>query len=161
MVDYNDNSVVYQESGGDLAFLLMGAFRTLVEDVHTQLSADGFADARPVHGFTLQALGAGATAVELAERLGVTKQAVAKTISRLEEGGYIVRTTDAADSRRKLIAPTERGHAILAASARAFDEALDRWRAAAGTAEVSSLIATLRTVQRGKSIRLDLGAWSG
>ncbi|NMO04127.1 MarR family transcriptional regulator [Gordonia sp. TBRC 11910] len=161
MVDHTDNSVVYQESGGDLAFLLMGAFRSLVDDVHAQLSKDGFPDARPVHGFTLQALGGGATAVELAERLGVTKQAVAKTITRLEEGGYVARAVDAADSRRKLITPTERGRALLVASARAFDDALDAWRAQAGEVAITGMIATLRAVQRGESVPLDLGAWSG
>lgn len=161
MVDDIDNSVVYQESGGDLAFLLMGAFRSLVDDAHVELARLGFGDARPVHGFTLQALGSGATAGELATRLGVTKQAVAKTISRLEADGYVVRAVDAGDSRRKLVTPTDRGRALLAASATAFDAVLDDWRELTGPGAIPDLFSTLRTVQSGRSVQLDLGSWSG
>lgn len=161
MVDDIDNSVVYQEQGGELAFLLMGAFRSLVDDAHVELARLGFDDARPVHGFTLQALGSGATAAELATRLGVSKQAVAKTVSRLETDGYVTRTIDADDSRRKLITPTDRGRALLSASATAFDATLDSWRELTDHAAIHQLFSTLHTVQAGKPVRLDLGAWSG
>ncbi|GAB17631.1 putative MarR family transcriptional regulator [Gordonia effusa NBRC 100432] len=160
MVDYNDNPVVYQDFGGELAFALMGAFRTFVDEAHELLAEGGFEDARPIHGFTLQAIGSGRTAAQLADRLGVTKQAVAKTIARLEEGGYVTRTVDSADSRRKVITPTARGQAFLAASAHAFDKVVGRWQIRAGTDEVNKLLTTLRIIVSGKPIPLDLAAWS-
>lgn len=159
MVDYNDNSVVYQ--GAELALLLLGTFRTLVDDAHQQLAAAGFADATPSHGFTLQALGTGATAADLAERLGVSKQAVAKTITRLETGGYVTRAADTGDSRRKLITPTPRAAAFLAESVAAFNEVVSRWRLDAGADNVDRLLAVLRTINGDKPIPWDFGSWSG
>jgi DNA-binding MarR family transcriptional regulator len=158
MVDDHDidNSVDVQ--GWELALLLLGGFRTLVDETHALLAERGHPEARPAHGFALQAVGAGATASQVATRLGVSKQAAAKTIVRLEAQGYVTRTGDPDDARRRTVVATARGRDLLAASATAFDEVVARWRT---QADVGALAGALRALDLPAASRLDLGAWVG
>ena len=66
-------------SGADLALLLLGGFRPLVDDAVLELAERGHEDVRPVHDFAMRAIVAGAdNASELGRRLSVSKQAAAK-----------------------------------------------------------------------------------
>lgn len=133
--------------GGELALRLLGAFRALVTDLHTGLAAQGFADARPVHGFALQAIGpAGTTAVELGERLGVSKQAAGKTVESLEERGYVRRGSDPADARRKIVTITPLGHELLARSGQILDRLRAQRAAEIGAEGMRALESALRVL---------------
>jgi DNA-binding MarR family transcriptional regulator len=160
MVDDIDNPVDYQVPGWQLALLLLAGFRDLVDETHTRLAAQGHAGARPAHGFALQAIGDGATNAELATRLAVTKQAAAKTIASLEREGYVERSNDSADARRRIVRPTGRGREFLALSAAAFEHAANAWRDRVGNEAIDRLGSTLHELglQLG---RFDLAAWSG
>jgi DNA-binding MarR family transcriptional regulator len=164
MVDDKDNRV--DDQGGtprpawEMPLLLLGAFRMLVDDAHRVLAERGHPDVRPAHGFTLQALGDGATASAVAARLGVSKQAAAKTIALLEEQGYVAREPDPDDARRKLVVPTARGRDLLAQSARAFAEAVARWERTVGPDDVVRLHTTLRALAPART-PLDLASWAG
>lgn len=160
MVDDIDNPVDNQVPGWHLALLLLAGFRELVDETHRRLAEQGHAGARPTHGFALQAIGGGATNAELATRLGVTKQAAAKTITSLERERYVTRTNDTIDARRVIVRPTERGIQFLSLSATAFELAVAEWRARVGTDAVDQLGATLRGLGL-KTGRFDLAAWSG
>src|ERR1700693_4964745 len=82
-------------SGADLALLLLGGFRSLVDTATAELARRGYEDVRPVHDFAMRAIAAGAgNAPELGRRLSVSKQAAAKTIAVLTERGYVTRDTD-------------------------------------------------------------------
>src|SRR3990170_6662727 len=106
------------QPGWMLPLLLCGGFRTLIDRLHAELARQGHPDVRPAYGFALQAIGRdGATATELGRRLGGSKQAAGKTVDRLVELGYVERSADAADARRKLVRLTPRGHDALAPSA--------------------------------------------
>ncbi|MFD9370395.1 MarR family winged helix-turn-helix transcriptional regulator [Streptomyces sp. NPDC060020] len=75
----------------------------------------GYPDLRPLHGMAFQALkGPGATATELAERLGVTKQAAGQIVDDLEERGYVRREPHPGGGRRKLVVLTEAADTHLA-----------------------------------------------
>src|ERR1700735_3697221 len=88
-------------SGADLALLLLGGFRTLVDAATTQLADRGYEDVRPVHDFAIRAIAAGAdSASELARRLSITKQSAAKTIAVLHECGDVASDPDPKDARR-------------------------------------------------------------
>ena len=77
-------------SGADLALLLLGGFRALADAASAELAERGYEKIRPVHDFAIRTIDAGAdTASELGRQLGVSKQAAAKTISFLEERGYV------------------------------------------------------------------------
>src|ERR1035441_10142144 len=96
-------------SGADLALLLLGGFRSLVDTATAELARRGYEDVRPVHAFAMRAIAAGAgnagepracykdlrpvhafamraiaagagNASDLGRRLSVSKQAAAKTI---------------------------------------------------------------------------------
>jgi len=117
---------------------------------------------RPAHGFALQAIGlGGATATEAGRRLGVSKQAAGKTIDRLEELGYVHRSGDDADRRRKLARLTPRGVEVLALSAMIFEDIRSRWAGTLGAARLSDLEAGLRTMLPGEKFRLDVPGWFG
>lgn len=146
----------------DLAmpFLLMGAFRNLVDAVHTELADQGFRGVRATHGFAMQAIGAGCTSVELGGRLGVSKQAAAKTAATLEQMGLVRREPDPGDGRQKLLVPTPAGQRMLALSAAAFRAELARWRELAGDADVDATLATLSAAAAGGRGPTDLSDWA-
>src|ERR1700733_223985 len=102
----------------ELPFLLIGAFRSLIDELHRTLAESGHDEARPLHGFALQAIGPeGSTASELGRRLGVTKQAAAKTVASLERVGYVCREPDSKDGRAVRLLRTPLGEEMLSLSA--------------------------------------------
>lgn len=126
--------------GFELPLLLVAAFRTIVDAVHVELADRGHAGARPLHGFALQAVGPdGTTVTELGRRLGVSKQAAAKTAAGLERLGYLVRETHPDDARAVRLRRTARGNELLALSAEAFARLRAAWTADLGAERVRAL----------------------
>ena len=155
----NDEPRTY---GFELPMLLFAGFRSIIDELHAELARRGHPDMRPAHGFALQAIGlGGATAAETGRRLGISKQAAGKTIDRLTELGYVHRSGDEADRRRKLARLTPRGIAALAMSAMIFNDIRSRWQATLGGARLSDLEASLRTMVPGETFRLDVPGWFG
>jgi DNA-binding MarR family transcriptional regulator len=148
--------------GFELPLRLLLAFRTLVDELHAELARQGHPEVRPVHGFVLQAIGRdGTTAAELGRRLGVSKQAAAKTIASLERLGYVERGADPADARRRHVRLTARGVDCLTRSARIFDALRARWAAALGPERLAALEADLRTMTPADAFGLDAPGWFG
>jgi DNA-binding MarR family transcriptional regulator len=148
--------------GYELPLLLFGGFRAVIDEVHAELARRGHPDARPAHGFALQAIGLdGTTASELGRSLGISKQAAGKTVAGLESVGYATRAGDDADRRRKLIRLTPRGLEMLALSAETMDGIRDRWVRELGPERVRDLEASLRTVVPASTFRLDVPGWFG
>jgi DNA-binding MarR family transcriptional regulator len=145
----------------DLPLLLAGAFRAIIDDLHEQLAAAGHPEARPLHGFALQALGAeGVTLSELGRRLGVSKQAAAKTVATLDEIGYTERVAHPLDQRAVLIRRSASGEQMLALSARIFGRIRAELAQQVGEARLSELEATLAAINRERNPRLgDLPGW--
>ncbi|MDG3008979.1 MarR family transcriptional regulator [Rhodococcus sp. D2-41] len=150
------------EPADDVAipFLLMGAFRALVDAVHEQLARDGFPGVRAHHGFALQAIGAGCTSVELGDRLAVSKQAAAKTVKFLEAMGLVERRTNADDRRERIVVVTGRGRTLLDLSATAFRREVSGWRSKVGDGHVDATVATLAAVGSGGRSPTALSDWS-
>jgi DNA-binding MarR family transcriptional regulator len=147
--------------GFELPLLLVGGFRLLVDALHRELAERGHPDARPLHGFALQAIGAhGATTSELGRRLGVSKQAAAKTAAGLERIGYLAREDDPTDARAALLKLTPRGIEMLSMSAEIFDRLRAEWAAELGAKRLAALEDDLRqiVVPSGTSLG-DLPGW--
>ncbi len=124
--------------GFALPLLLAGAFRELIDSLHAELATRGHDQARPVHGFALQAIGPdGATVSELGRRLGVTKQAAAKTAAGLEEIGYVARHPSERDARATVLTVTARGREMLELSAEIFDRLRGDWERRLGAERVA------------------------
>ena len=74
-----------------------------------------------------------ATTAALARAEWVKPQSMGATLAGLEEGGFVSRSVDAADARRRTISITEKGRLVIAAGraarqswlARAVDQTLD------------------------------------
>lgn len=151
-----------ESPGYELPLLLFSGFRSLIDETHRRLAAQGHPEMRPAHGFAMQAIGIeGASASEVGRRLGVSKQAAGKTIDRLEAMGYVSRQPDPSDARAKTVVLTERGLDSLRRSAVIFGELQSEWAAAIGTDRLRALESDLRTVAGGQGFRLDAQAWFG
>jgi DNA-binding MarR family transcriptional regulator len=99
----------------ELTYLLGMTFQLLLGEFTGRLAEAGYGELRPVHGLAFQALRpAGATGSELAQRLGVTKQAAGQLVDELERRGYVRREPHPAGGRRKLVVLTEAAHRHLA-----------------------------------------------
>ncbi|HEX4009356.1 MAG TPA: MarR family transcriptional regulator [Solirubrobacteraceae bacterium] len=148
--------------GFELPLLMAGAFRALIDDLHRELAQRGHPDARPVHGFALQAIGGDDARVsDLARRLGVSKQAAAKTAAALERLGYVAREPDPADGRAVRLRRTPRGEELLVLSAEIFDRQRAAWIAQLGADRVRALEDDLeRIAAAGGPAKLgDLPGW--
>lgn len=85
---------------------------------------------------------------ELASELDISPAAVAVTLRKLESAGYICRSTDGRDSRKKIIALTPEGDELLRVSYSAFTEvdlAMFSGLSAEELAAFSSMLARMRT----------------
>jgi DNA-binding MarR family transcriptional regulator len=138
-------------SGADLALLLLAGFRTMADQGAAELSKLGYDDVRPAHDFALHSILAGAdSASALGRAMHVTKQAAAKTITLLEERGYVAREPDPADKRRMRLRVTERGLSMLREGEAVFDRLRQRWEEQAGarTSFRSTLPAGMHATRR-------------
>ncbi|MEV4113993.1 MarR family winged helix-turn-helix transcriptional regulator [Nonomuraea sp. NPDC049695] len=148
--------------GFELPLRLLLAFRMLIDELHAELARQGHPDMRPMHGFVMQAIGrGGSTAVELGRILGVSKQAAGKTIETLERVGYVERTSDPHDTRRKIVRLTPYGMDALNRSARIFDTLRARWAEELGEERLLALESDLRRMTPANLWRLDIPGWFG
>jgi DNA-binding MarR family transcriptional regulator len=98
---------------------------SLLADAHNArvlqaLREAGCGDTRLGHGYVVQRLLAGPSSIgEIAGALGVTQQAISKTVGELERAGYVARAADPRDARRHLVSLTERGHEMVEVARRA------------------------------------------
>jgi DNA-binding MarR family transcriptional regulator len=102
---------------------------------------------RPLHAVLLvPLLGGGRHASDLAETLGVSRQAVAQVVTRLEQDGYLTRITDPGDARAKLICLTPRGRAALRAMRVTALAVEAEWRERLGAERLARFRETLLTL---------------
>lgn len=124
----------------DLTSLLSLSFSASINELHERLSELGFGDIRPAHGFMFKCIiPNGATGIELAEYLGITKQAVSKMVDYLEKSGYVMRQTHPTDNRGKIIVLTERGWLVVKAKEKILTEIEGRWSENIGTERMQML----------------------
>ncbi|MFE6838433.1 MarR family winged helix-turn-helix transcriptional regulator [Streptomyces sp. NPDC057705] len=112
-----------ENAGIELTFLLGLGFQLMLGEFTRRVAEAGYPDLRPLHGMAFQALkGPGATATELAERLGVTKQAAGQIVDDLEKRGYVRREPHPGGGRRKLVVLTPAADAHLGVAGRILHE---------------------------------------
>lgn len=86
----------------------------------------GFGDLRESHGYLIQHLLKGPHSVgQLSKLLGISQQAVSKTVAELTRNGYLETQAGEADARVRFVQLTDRGHASVLA-ARRFRERLEK-----------------------------------
>jgi DNA-binding MarR family transcriptional regulator len=137
----------------DFVALLFDAAEALVSELTTHMEALGYGDIREGHGCVFGNVDAdGMRLTELAERAGMTKQAVGEAVSDLERLGYAERAADPSDGRAKIIRLTERGRAAQAAGFQIIGEIEDEWAERFGARRVDSMRSLLNDILAGKAL---------
>jgi DNA-binding MarR family transcriptional regulator len=164
MIDVMSGDENRAGAGLHLTLTLLASFRAMVDALHSDLAERGHPEARPLHGFVLQALGTGGTTVaELARRLGVSKQAAAKTVTGLERLGYVERSPHPSDARAVVVRRAPRGEEMLKLSSESFDRIRADWEREIGGDQVAVIEAGLSKLggsHAGTSVA-DLPGWIG
>lgn len=115
--------VAYPDQQTPLLLLIVLAERHLAEALQARLVAAGFEDHRLVHHNVMAHVTyQGVRLTDLANKAGVTKQAMSELVMDLERLGYLERVADPQDGRAKLICFTDKGRAAVDAAMRAFAE---------------------------------------
>jgi DNA-binding MarR family transcriptional regulator len=133
-----------------LPALLMEVKVAAVQKVFARLRDKGFNDVREGHGcvFGFIDLEHGSRLTDLAERAGLTKQAVGEAVAELERLGYVERVPDPEDGRAKIIRLTPRGLEACLNGRRIFAQIEREWaeefgeELLAGLREAAERIAT-------------------
>ncbi|WP_227998998.1 MarR family winged helix-turn-helix transcriptional regulator [Nocardia australiensis] len=124
----------------DLAVLLLAASAAATDTIHAGTQAAGFTDLRPTHGFVFARLAPhGATVGEIADYLGVTKQAASQLVEELVRKGYAERNAHPNDARARLITLSEKGWSCTRAADAAAADFANQWAAILGESTVTEL----------------------
>ncbi|NNC13597.1 winged helix DNA-binding protein [Planctomonas sp. JC2975] len=136
--------------GADLAVLLLSGFRYLADEAGERLTAKGYPDVRPAHDFALRAVEAGAgTVSEVGRRTSVSKQAAAKTVAFLEDGGYVLRRRIPGEGRSMSLTVTDRGRSLMRDGEAVFDDLRAEWESLVGAGRVADVEESLRRLLAG------------
>jgi DNA-binding MarR family transcriptional regulator len=129
LLDRHVKVVAVDDQDWTTAVAVLSLASRLVDGIQAGMSARGFSDVRPAHGYAFTRISAGeATNADIAEHLGVTKQAASQLVEHLVVRGYVARRRDPRDARARLLELTDRGHACTAAAEEAAAEVVEGWR---------------------------------
>jgi DNA-binding MarR family transcriptional regulator len=130
-----------------LPTLLTQARDITTELLHRRLREEGFAGIRYRHGSVFRFIDAdGSRLTALAERSGLTKQAIGEVVDELERLGYVERLADPSDRRAKIIRLTPRGADGQVAAARILAEIEQRWVRHLGRDRMAMLRGTMEEI---------------
>lgn len=139
--------------------MLIGALlRVPAEAIHRRiihdLNAAGFTELSLPHMALFRFPGPdGVRPSVLAERAGMSKQAMNRLLGSLEELGYLVRSDAPDEGRARLVHFTKRGHAAWAKALEVLCEIEREWRAELGPRDFSQLKELLLRVWESPLIR--------
>ena len=130
-----------------LSRMLLEAFRALDAEVVAALEARGASDLGPRHAAAMLLVErAGNRLTDLADRSGITKQAMMQVVDDLEAMGYVRRSPDPADARAKIVSLTPRGQKERAEAAKAVGSVEAKLKRRLGAGRYDALKATLATL---------------
>jgi DNA-binding MarR family transcriptional regulator len=123
------------------------AYRALDTAIGTAVRERGFDVGLP-HSAVLANIDieTGTRATTLAERAGVSKQAIGELINDLEGNGYVERHTDPTDGRAKLVRLTPAGHRLIQAALEVIDGLEAKLEASVGERALRQTRRTLEAV---------------
>jgi DNA-binding MarR family transcriptional regulator len=110
-------------SSPNVARGLLAAARAHATAVVARLAQRGYVDFPFASASLLWLLDEGGTrSTTLAQRAGVTKQAMSQQVKQMEGQGYLEQVPDLSDTRAKVVRMTPRGEAVKAACAEVREE---------------------------------------
>lgn len=125
--------------------MLIGALlRVPAQAIHRRLihdlNAAGFRELRLPHIAVLQFPGPdGVRPSTLAERAGMSKQAMNQLLGSLEDLGYVMRADSPAEAGARIVRCTKRGHAVYAKMTEVLVEIESEWSAELGAKRFAQL----------------------
>jgi DNA-binding MarR family transcriptional regulator len=123
------------------------AYRQIVDELHTRLSAHGYSDIPPNFGYVLLALhDQPMTNTAIASLLGVTKQATSKLVDAMADGGYVSRAARDDDGRAKSVVISARGKRFLTTVESIYEEIETEWAQIASKRRVDAMHDGLRAI---------------
>ena len=126
--------------------LLLRASRIVNRHVVEGLQARGYAGLRSTHTTLLSNIDlAGSTVTGAAERAGITKQAMGRLASELEEAGYIQVAIDPEDARVRVLKLTDEGNRLMLDSLDVMAELERRYADAIGKNRLAAILGGLST----------------
>jgi DNA-binding MarR family transcriptional regulator len=131
----------------DLAILIVGAARVIADRLGEAVERAGVEDMRSPFGYVIRVLvDRDRTLTELADLLGVSKQAAIKVVDEMEARGFLARHSDPDDRRVKLLRLTDKGRTVRRA-ALAASHAIEReLRRELGDPDVDALRTALESL---------------
>ncbi len=137
------------ESTPHLGQLLGDAFARFEAELAEATPLFGDQRLRQTHNHVLRHLDPrGTRASVIAERSGLTRQAITLIVDELEAAGVVTREPDPEDGRAKRIVYTEAGMEAFGASRRRIADIADRWRAEIGPERYAVFEEALRELTR-------------
>jgi DNA-binding MarR family transcriptional regulator len=115
-------------------------------------AAAGLDGIRPAQAVALVPLATGGLhASDLADRLRVSRQAVAQAVAALERHGYVARVPDPADARARIIELTPGGRQVLRVMRSSALDLEKRWQEILGQKRLGELRKILQTLLSAES----------
>jgi DNA-binding MarR family transcriptional regulator len=134
-----------------LPALLNEAKELAVEELHRRLADEGHPDIRSGHGCVFRFIDVeGSRLTDLADRAGLTKQAVGEVATDLEALGYVERVPDPGDGRAKIVRLTAKGRDAADTAQRIFADIEARWAERFGEERMRILRETLEAIAEGE-----------
>lgn len=139
--------------------MLIGALlRVPAEAIHhrliRELNLAGFDDLAMPHMAIFRFPGPdGVRPSVLAERAGMSKQAMNRILGSLEELGYLVRSNDPVEGRARMVKFTQRGHAAYAKAIEVLHQIEKEWCAELGSKDFAQLKELLFRVWQSPLVR--------
>lgn len=125
--------------------LLLRAARLVNRDVVAALNTRGHGGLRATHTILLSHMAlAGGSITQVAERAGITKQAMGRIAADLEAAGYVRILADPADRRARKIELTAAGQTLMADSFEVMAELEERYGTVIGPERLGALLGGLR-----------------
>jgi DNA-binding MarR family transcriptional regulator len=138
----------YTDHDLPLIGLLAEVKNAISDELYSRLHEMGYGGIRPAHGCVfgfIERVG-GARLTALADRSGITKQAVGEAVADLQRLGYVERVPDPDDGRAKIIRLSERGREAAAAAEEIFADVERRFADEVGDERFDEFRNTLRRI---------------
>jgi DNA-binding MarR family transcriptional regulator len=121
--------------------------RQLADELQAEMAGVGFDDTRFAHNAVFANVPPeGIRLTDLAERAGMSKQAMSELVADLEQLGYVRRVPDPVDRRAKIIEFTGRGWQAVDAALAAFGRMEDALDEQVGPGRMNQLRRTLLAI---------------
>ncbi|WP_338829738.1 MarR family winged helix-turn-helix transcriptional regulator [Bradyrhizobium sp. 27S5] len=126
--------------------LLLRTARIVNRHVVEGLHACGYANLRSTHTTLLSNIDlAGSTVTAAAERAGITKQAMGRLASELEDAGYITVRSDPTDARARVLHLTENGMRLMLDSLQVMTKLENDYARLVGADQLAAVLDGLET----------------